>query len=104
MLYQGNNILANAPQCNVISTLPIFTLSAPCTVTHTREKDQQEPQFFLIIHFISIIINMLRTSNFSSSGGVLCKQLTVFHRAEIILKLYECMNCLDIDLVHRMSS
>jgi hypothetical protein len=31
---------------------------------------------------------MFRTDNCSSSGGVLYKQLTVSHHAEIILKLY----------------
>jgi len=31
---------------------------------------------------------MFRKSNCSSSGGVLYRQLTVFHHAEIILKLY----------------
>jgi len=36
---------------------------------------------------------MFQTSNCSSSGGVLCKQLTVFHHAEIILKLYELSRC-----------
>jgi hypothetical protein len=32
---------------------------------------------------------MFRASNCSSSAGLLYKQLTVFHHAEIILKLYE---------------
>jgi len=32
---------------------------------------------------------MFRTSNCSSSGGVLHKQLTAFDHAEIILQLYE---------------
>jgi hypothetical protein len=32
---------------------------------------------------------MFRTSNFLSTGGVLYKQLTVIHRAEIILKLHK---------------
>jgi len=35
---------------------------------------------------------MFRTSNSSSPGG-LYKQLTVFHHAEIILKLYELSRC-----------
>ena len=69
-----------------------------------RSTTHQICTLFFIRQFTSIILDMFRTSNCSSSGGVLCKQLTVFHRAEIILKLYECMNCLDIDLVHRMSS
>ena len=32
---------------------------------------------------------MFRTNNCSSSGGVLYKQLTVFHHAEIVSKWYE---------------
>ena len=36
---------------------------------------------------------MFRTSHYSSSGGVLYKQLTVFHNAEIILKLHELSRC-----------
>jgi hypothetical protein len=32
---------------------------------------------------------MFQTSNWSLSGGVLYKQLTAFHHAEITLQLYE---------------
>jgi hypothetical protein len=36
---------------------------------------------FLIFYFTEIILDMFRTSNSSSSGGVLYKQITVFHQA-----------------------
>jgi hypothetical protein len=36
---------------------------------------------FLVIYFTLFILDMFRTSNCSSSGGVLYKHFTVFHRA-----------------------
>jgi hypothetical protein len=45
-----------------------------------REEYQQDAHFFLIIYFTKIILDMFRTNNSSSSGG-LYKQLTVFHHA-----------------------
>jgi hypothetical protein len=46
-----------------------------------RENDQQDAHFFLIIFFTPIILDMFRTSDCSSSGVFLYKQLTVLHRA-----------------------
>ena len=41
------------------------------------EKDQQDAHYYLIIYFTSIILDMFRTSNCSTSGGGLYGQLTV---------------------------
>ena len=54
-----------------------------CTVhcdTHTWERPTRW-KLFWIVYFTSIILDMFRTSNCSSSTGVLYKQLTVFHHA-----------------------
>jgi len=57
-----------------------FTVSEPCAMINTREQDQQDAHFSLIIYFNESIIDMFGTNNCSLSGG-LYKQLRVCHRA-----------------------
>jgi hypothetical protein len=63
-----------------------------CTVEkdgkHVRQQHQPDAQFFLLIYFNNIILDMFRTNNRSSSA-VLYKQLTAFDHAENIVELYE---------------
>jgi len=56
----------------------LYSLNRPCNVIHIGEKDQHDAHFFLIIYFTYITLDVFRTDNFSSSGGGLYKQLTVF--------------------------
>ena len=57
----------------------LVTTSILCGIC---EKDQQDTHLFLIIYFTSIILDMFRTSNCSSSGG-LYEQLTIFYHASL---------------------
>jgi hypothetical protein len=50
---------------------------------NTSERDQQDAHFFLKMYFTYIILDVFRTYNFSSSSGVLYKQLTVSYHASL---------------------
>jgi len=58
-----------------------FTFSEPYIAIQLCEKDQLDAHLFLITHFNSIILDMFRTNNCPSSGGILYAQLTAFHHA-----------------------
>jgi hypothetical protein len=55
--------------------IPYVTFPETWLVIHMHEKEQQDKHFLLIMNFNKFVLEMFRRSNFSSSGGVLYKQL-----------------------------